>query len=364
MAAFVSIVGWRLGMHNGSKLVALRSRATARHTMNGARIAVRMSSSTATTKKQIASDGDVVHFKYKGGPVGEDNDSNAPILESTDYVRIGDSVKWRLTGFYSALSGMSVGETKTVKFNPDEAFGYYRKDLLFKVPKQNLPPGIETGSLLRLSSGAPVKVVEMNSESAVIDANSPYAGKELDMELQLLSIHDFDLPPLEPGMKRVVFAAGCFWGIELAFQREPGVKKTFVGYTQGEVKNPHYDEVCSGETGHVEAVAVYYDPNEVSLDALMRLFWERLGMSALTLNRAGNDVGTQYRSGIYYEDEEQKKVALYTLKCVEEEIDQPVVTEVEKLKKFYVAEEYHQQYLEKGGQSAKKGSKDQIRCYG
>mmetsp|Transcript_6796 Transcript_6796/g.20631 ORF Transcript_6796/g.20631 Transcript_6796/m.20631 type:complete len:366 (+) Transcript_6796:103-1200(+) len=364
--AFVGSSGWSHGVRAGSRLVSWKNPAVARRTTVGARMLVRMSSSsTATTEKQVASDGDVVHFEYKGTAVGDkSNGSDAPEMNSTDYIRIGDPVKRRLSGFYKTLKGMTVGEEKKVRFSSEDAFGEYRNDLLLKVPAGNLPQGVKVGTQLRVGAGMPVKVVEMDSSGAVIDANSPYAGKELDMEVKLLGIHDFKLPPVGSGMERVIFAAGCFWGVELAFQREPGVTKTFVGYAQGETKNPLYEEVCEGETGHTEAVAVYYDPSKVSLERLLMLYWERLGKSALTLNRAGNDVGTQYRSGIYCENEEQKKMALESMKKVEQALDQPVVTEVEELKDFYVAEEYHQQYLEKGGQSAKKGSKETIRCYG
>ena len=110
-----------------------------------------------------------------------------------------------------------------------------------------------------------------------------------------------------PGLAIATFAGGCFWGLELAYQRAPGVVKTSVGYTAGADPAPTYETVCSGGTGHTEAVQVYYDPAETTYADLLAVFFDRVDPT--TLNRQGNDVGTQYRSGIYYHDEDQKKEA-------------------------------------------------------
>ncbi|GAB2272771.1 Peptide methionine sulfoxide reductase A4, chloroplastic [Dionaea muscipula] len=163
------------------------------------------------------------------------------------------------------------------------------------------------------------------------------------------------------------FGAGCFWGVELAFQRVPGVTKTEVGYSQGFLHNPSYEDVCSGTTKHSEVVRVQYDPKECSYDTLLDVFWAR--HDPTTLNRQGNDVGTQYRSGIYYYTPEQEKAAKESLEQQQKLLNRKIVTEILPAKKFYRAEEYHQQYLEKGGrlgskQSAAKGCSDPIRCYG
>eukprot|EP00270_Netrium_digitus_P008945 TRINITY_DN2703_c0_g1_i1.p1 TRINITY_DN2703_c0_g1~~TRINITY_DN2703_c0_g1_i1.p1 ORF type:complete len:176 (+),score=32.26 TRINITY_DN2703_c0_g1_i1:191-718(+) len=163
------------------------------------------------------------------------------------------------------------------------------------------------------------------------------------------------------------FAAGCFWGVELAFQRVPGVAKTTVGYTQGKIPNPTYEVVCSGRSGHAEAVLVEFSPAEVKYEQLLELFWKR--HDPTQLNRQGNDRGTQYRSGIYFHTPEQEKLANASLKEVEVRLGRKIMTEVLPATTFYPAEDYHQQYLEKGGrngkgQSANKGCSDPIRCYG
>ncbi|XP_050881407.1 peptide methionine sulfoxide reductase A1 isoform X2 [Lathyrus oleraceus] len=163
------------------------------------------------------------------------------------------------------------------------------------------------------------------------------------------------------------FGAGCFWSVELAFQRLPGVTKTEVGYSQGLLHNPTYADVCSGTTRHSEVVRVHYDPKECSYESLLDAFWAR--HDPTSPNRQGNDVGTQYRSGIYYYTPEQEKAARESLEQQQKKLNRKIVTEILPAKKFYIAEEYHQQYLEKGGrfgfkQSSSKGCNDPIRCYG
>lgn len=181
-------------------------------------------------------------------------------------------------------------------------------------------------------------------------------------------------PP--PGLKLATFAGGCFWGLELAYQRVPGVVTTMVGYTQGQKERPTYEEVCNGTTGHTEAVQCAYDEKEVAFEQLLDVFFNRVDPT--TLNRQGNDRGTQYRSGIYYHDEAQKEAILKRVAEVNEKLSSgtwgkftgaKVVTEVLPAADFYIAEKYHQQYLSKGGrggnaQSAAKGCTDTIRCYG
>lgn len=155
-------------------------------------------------------------------------------------------------------------------------------------------------------------------------------------------------------------------GAELAYQRVPGVVSTRVGYTQGEKEDPTYQQVCSGSTGHSEAVAVDFDPKKVSYEQLVNVFWERLGESALTLNQVGNDTGTQYRSGIYWMNERQKEVAENLKEDAHRRLGKETVVEVMSGVDipFWLAEEYHQQYLEKGGQNAEKDATEPIRCYG
>ncbi len=155
---------------------------------------------------------------------------------------------------------------------------------------------------------------------------------------------------------------GCFWGIELAFQRIPGVVKTEVGYCQGTKKNPTYDEVCSGSTGHTEAVQVTYDPSAISYQELLDVFWDIIDPT--TYHRQGNDVGSQYRSGVYFSSDAQRDIALASRDFIQKKYTDPIVTEIEPLDIWYPAETYHQQYLSKGGQCSRTGDLTPIRCYG
>jgi peptide-methionine (S)-S-oxide reductase len=155
--------------------------------------------------------------------------------------------------------------------------------------------------------------------------------------------------PLPVGLEEAVFGLGCFWGAERKFWELPGVHSTAVGYAGGHTRNPTYEEVCSGRTGHTEVVRVVFDPNKVSYAQLLRTFWENhdptQGM------RQGNDVGTQYRSAIYAYSERQRQAAeaskmIYERALVERGYP-PVTTEIAPAPPFYYAEEYHQQYLAK-----------------
>ncbi len=152
-------------------------------------------------------------------------------------------------------------------------------------------------------------------------------------------------------MPRATFAAGCFWGVEAAFRQVKGVLSTTVGYTGGNFKNPTYEDVCSGKTGHAEAVEVEYDASQVSYDALLQVFWEN--HDPTTPNRQGPDIGTQYRSAIFYHTPEQKAAAIASKEKLQAGgiLKRPIVTEIVPGTEFYRAEEYHQRYLEKRGLS-------------
>lgn len=141
------------------------------------------------------------------------------------------------------------------------------------------------------------------------------------------------------------FAAGCFWCVEAQFQQLNGVDTVISGYTGGHVKNPSYKQVCTGNTGHAEAVNIIFDPKEVSFDELLEAFF--VAHDPTQLNRQGNDVGTQYRSAIFYHNQEQKEKSLYYIKRLNEEqaYAKPIVTEVKPYGAFYVAEDYHQNYF-------------------
>lgn len=149
---------------------------------------------------------------------------------------------------------------------------------------------------------------------------------------------------------KATFAAGCFWGIEASFRKIEGVVNTTVGYTGGTTKNPTYEEVCTSRTGHAEAVLVEYDPSRVSYDRLLEVFWSV--HDPTTLNRQGPDVGSQYRSAIFFHSEEQKDKALAS-KEMKEKVgrygNRRIVTQILPASTFYAAEEYHQRYNEKHG---------------
>lgn len=150
-------------------------------------------------------------------------------------------------------------------------------------------------------------------------------------------------------MPTATFGAGCFWGVEVAFRQLPGVTATAVGYLGGALENPTYDEVCSGRTGHAEVVQVEYDTARASYDDLLNVFWE--SHDPTTRNRQGPDIGSQYRSAIFYHDEGQKASALASLEGKEKSgaFRRPIVTEISPASAFYRAEEYHQLYLERNG---------------
>ena len=152
-------------------------------------------------------------------------------------------------------------------------------------------------------------------------------------------------------MKKATFGAGCFWGVEAAYRQIPGVISTQVGYTGGTTESPTYKEVCSDRTGHAEVVEVTYDPERVSYEKLLHVFWTN--HDPTQLNRQGPDVGSQYRSVIFVHDDEQKEAALASKEKLEAggTFKRPIVTQIEPAVPFYVAEEYHQQYLEKRGLS-------------
>jgi len=155
--------------------------------------------------------------------------------------------------------------------------------------------------------------------------------------------------PFPAGLEQAIFGLGCFWGAERKFWQTPGVFTTAVGYAGGQTRNPTYEEVCSGRTGHAEVVLVVFDPKKVSYESLLKTFWEQhdptQGM------RQGNDVGTQYRSVIYVTSDEQRQAAERTRARYQAELSKrgfrPITTEIADAPPFYYAEDYHQQYLAK-----------------
>lgn len=152
--------------------------------------------------------------------------------------------------------------------------------------------------------------------------------------------------------KKIVLGGGCFWCIEAVFDRVKGVESAVSGYAGGSLEDPSYEQVCSGKTGHAEVTEITFDPAVIKLEDLLHIFFTV--HDPTTLNRQGNDVGTQYRSIILYSDTEQKDVAEKVIKEIENEkiYDGPIVTELLPLEKFYPAEQYHQRYFEKNPDAA------------
>lgn len=174
-----------------------------------------------------------------------------------------------------------------------------------------------------------------------------------DLKMPVPACHYVNGHPLEgpfpEGMQRVIFGLGCFWGAERKFWEADGVYSTSVGYVAGYTPNPTYKEVCSGMTGHNEVVLVVFDPNNVSYDRLLKIFWE--AHDSTQGMRQGNDIGTQYRSGIYCYDDEQLQQSLASKEIFQKELTAAgrgsITTEIIPAPEFYYAEDYHQQYLAK-----------------
>ncbi len=144
-------------------------------------------------------------------------------------------------------------------------------------------------------------------------------------------------------MKEIILAGGCFWGVEAYFQRLNGVEKTIVGYTDGKTENPSYKEVCSGETNHAEACKILYDEKIISLEKILEHFFRIIDPTSL--NRQGHDIGTQYRTGVFYNSIEDKEIIEKFIENKKLDYSNPIVVDVKEEKRFWNAEEYHQNYL-------------------
>ncbi|MCH9844537.1 MAG: peptide-methionine (S)-S-oxide reductase MsrA [Alphaproteobacteria bacterium] len=146
-------------------------------------------------------------------------------------------------------------------------------------------------------------------------------------------------------MQTAILAAGCFWGIEQDFLETKGVTDTKVGYTGGRISNPTYKDVCRGDTGHAEAVQVEFDENTISYAQLLEIFWNC--HDATQVNRQGVDIGTQYRSAIFYLNDEQKQQAEQSVRSLQEKVKKPIATQLSPAETFFLAEDYHQKYVMK-----------------
>lgn len=316
-----------------------------------------------------AKSGDVVTATFNLEPNGDFIPS--PLFDDGTVSFILDKGNY-LPAIHEVIKTLNVGECSD-DLTLDAGWGDRRDELVAEVPiatsglkKDELNIGME----LSLANGMKCKITEVNDETFVIDANPPLAGASYTAKVTLDKIEEgpseakflYNADGVNDSSRHEVMtiALGCFWGGELEYMRVPGVVGTAVGYTQGEKIDPTYEEVCSGTTGHTEAKQVIYDPDVVSYEELVSICLERLGDSRVLLNQVGNDRGTQYRHGVYYHNDEQKKIAQDIISSY----GKLCVTECKAAVKFYEAEDYHQQYLLKGGQSAKKNAKETIRCYG
>lgn len=202
-------------------------------------------------------------------------------------------------------------------------------------------------SQLDTLSSAVTVVDDAPSDNAAIDivvfAGSPPAAHVV--------LHTAIMPPYPKHARVAVFAMGCFWGAERRFWQQLGVITTAVGYCAGATESPNYEAVCSGETGHAEAVLVVFDHQKIGYEDLLTVFWE--AHNPTQGMRQGNDIGTQYRSGVYYVSEDQKTAAAHSLATYSKALESAasdfggITTEIQPLSRFYLAEEYHQQYLAK-----------------
>ena len=188
-------------------------------------------------------------------------------------------------------------------------------------------------------------------KAEMVDPDSALPGRSTRMPLaaQHFVLRSPLTPPFPAGVVEAQFAMGCFWGAERLFWKIPGVVSTSVGYAGGYTPNPTYEEVCSGRTGHTEIVRVFFDPAQVSYDALLKMFWERHDPTQGL--RQGNDIGSQYRSAIYCIDEAQVTAAEASRERYQRGLDAaklgPITTEIRPAPEFFAAEDYHQQYLAK-----------------
>lgn len=150
---------------------------------------------------------------------------------------------------------------------------------------------------------------------------------------------------IKGSLKEIYLAGGCFWGTEKYFSLVPGIVETEVGYANGITQNPTYEDVCYRNTGHAETVKVRYNPDKICLELILKLFYDVIDPTSV--NRQGNDVGTQYRTGIYYIDKKDKDIILDSIKELQKSYTKPIAIEVMPLQNYYTAEEYHQKYLDK-----------------
>ena len=308
------------------------------------------------------STGDAVGVRFKAVTA----DDARAVVDSSDSVRgdayfvVGDdTVPHRLPGLHAAVLGLQPHAPVTKRLSAP--FGLKSDEHLVSVPPQYVPPGLSVGVTVSMGDGRTGVVRSLTSAGCVVDCNHEFAGLDVDISLEIVA----HTPASR--LETVVFGMGCFWSPQLKFDRLPGVMATSVGYANGQMPDPDYESVCTGQTGHAEVVQVRFDPAVVSFDAVLAYFFDN--HDATQVNRQGNDTGTQYRSGIYTTTPEQLLAAQAAVAERQAKTGKRIASDVEPLKKYYPAEGYHQDYLVRGGgqgnpQSARKLCNDPVRCYG
>jgi peptide-methionine (S)-S-oxide reductase len=311
------------------------------------------------TSRKRARRGDVVTIDFKLTPV--DGFVPLPLFDSSGEISFVLGWGNYLPGLHDLVETMKVGQERHDVIL-DAGWGSRNRNLVVKISKNKLTAvkdhsRIKVGTILHLQGGIQVEVIQVMEDSIVVDANPPLAGASYSCDVKLLAVESID-----SRYEAATFALGCYWGGELAFMRVPGVVGTKVGYTQGIQRNPTYEQVCTGETKHREAVHVVFDPSIVTYESLARIALDRLAWTTLDfqLSKLFNNDVIQYKHGFYYHSEEQRVIAQELLGKDNNKYHVELLAAAE----FYDAEDSHQQYLLKGGQSAKKGSQDTIRCFG
>jgi peptide-methionine (S)-S-oxide reductase len=297
-----------------------------------------------------------------------------------------------LPGLHELIDGCRAGDIVS-NVSIDAGWGQRRLDLIFSVPISKLQQqldgkSIHVGMSLRLKGGIDVIITDIidDGTTIVLDANPPLAGTSYLCSFKVISIHRSNSCGSDTSSWQhddtdryqvATFALGCFWGAELAFMRTEGVVGTRVGYSQGTTSHPTYEDVCRGHTQHRESIQVIYDASIVSYETLAHVAISRLqsnlgstsvyGLHDLFRERDkadsdDQDESKQYRYGFYYHSIKQRDIAKGILSLTDDGIRFDI--EVREASTFWKAEEWHQQYLYKGGQSARKGALETIRCYG
>ena len=318
-------------------------------------------STTWTGQSRRTQSGDLVRVRYRVRPLhgrAAADDSGAAAAAgtaapATDTVQgemrlaIGEGTV--LQRVEQALLDRVPGERFTVECPPGEAFGTYYDSLVVEVSREDVPADVRVGSSVYFGNGIPGRVVKVHDSNVTIDANHPLAGRAVVFELEFLEYASYTVPPLPPDstLEEATFAGGAFAKLARAFRDVPGIVSLHWGYTQGHAERPIYETVCAEQTGHALAVHVVFDPQVIRYEELLQRYWTCLGEAAFTLNESGEEVGTPYRSGIYYHSEQQREAAQESRRRrAAVEPKRPVVTELRPAATFWLAEDYVAQALE------------------